>query len=494
MALPKKFTNPWADSGGDITPDFTTAKRDVGFVGGDTPAIEDFNILYRENQLSINDIINEGPGSWYPDAADINKMICSGQWDESWGSTDDTLNIIAGGATKEYHDTCIHFDSYNNPYLLVLDNTNTTIEVYNARTKALVVTTNALSDDLDTSGTQDYECISMCTDGTNVFVTFTDVDAAPTEHWLQSWTIDLTAANWSVKTGWPATGTQLDGTGSGLRAKQRDMKVIIADDNNLAVVCTWVIIGASNHKAIQLFLIADGTNSGFGAGDCATGLTAQPLEAIASDGTNIFFATYVAGPTSYICSATIADLTAGSGGAGYPLTAASATCNDMCSCGVGGTIISTYDITGTTASDIIMQTHNATNASLLHILRGANAGGATANEYIIDEPRDLFFDGLNVWTLTMILSGSSGEDQLALVKTDLAKLPQVILTTPLYLSDYSSVFIINPTAESLSTGDAENMFLSATFDGRDIWVNVEPRSSETYSGDILRLPLALWRS
>jgi len=506
MALPKKFTNPWADNGGDITPDFTTAKRDVGFVGGDIPAIEDFNILIRENQLSINDIIDGSPVPWYPDASNINKMICSGQWDEPWGNGGDALNVIAGGATKEYRDMVTYFDSNNKPYLLVLNNADTTIDVYDPRATLAnlstpIITTNALTDDLETGGTEVYECISMCTDGATVFIVFTDTNAAPNEHWIQAWTIDITSADWVPA--WSAvstTGTQLTGTGNGFVASAKDAEVIVANATHVAVSCGWVTITAAGDPAIQLYSIATGALEDDGAGDCSTGSTLRPTEGIASDGTNIFFSTGDnAGGNTKLASATLADLTAGCGGAGFPSSSYSTFANyekmKLCS---GGTLIISDAITSNTPAntDLAIGCFSSIGAVRDPIYRGQNSQAAPikgdAHFMDWDGARAMAFDGQNFWVLTVV-DNTAGDEQRALLRIDAAKFTIPATNSPKNLEAVCSVYIVDPTTEE-PANDTERAYSSITFDSRDIWCIVEPRASETSSGNIFRLPKAQQRS
>ncbi|MCP4554146.1 MAG: hypothetical protein GY836_01905, partial [Herbaspirillum sp.] len=292
MARPDKIDHPWAGDGGDVTPAPSDDKRDVGFVNGDRPYKQYFNRIMLECQEGLNNVITEGPGSWYPDASNINTMLMTGQWDEAWGQIGGAVNTIEGG-THEWTDTCLYFDSDNVAYILVSDIYSVgegSIKAYNTRTGALTATSNLLADDLPSGGTEKWEAQSMCCDGVNVYVVLTDTDATPDEHIIQAWTVDLESSNWA--TPWGGTGTSLSGTGNGLDAGSRDAQVIIADDDHIAVSCGWIDITAAGDAAIQLFLRSDGSAVRDGSGDCTTGASYQPIEGICSDGTNIFFVAY----------------------------------------------------------------------------------------------------------------------------------------------------------------------------------------------------------
>jgi hypothetical protein len=414
--------------------------------------------------------------------------ISTGIWPDAWAMPQDAGNTISSGAAKKIRDLAVIFNADGNPRLLLMDETNTKIEVWDPRTLLAATdysTSDALTDDLPSGGGEVWECISMCTDGTNVYGTFTDTNAAPDEHRLQAWII----SSWDVKTGWPATGTALAGTGNGpLTSDCRDSKVIVADSTHLAVSCGWTSVTAAGDPAIQLFLMADGSAVRDGAGDCTLGGTYYPCEDLVSDGTNIFFVAST-GAAVILCTATISDLTAGTGGAGYPLTLTGAGETFARLCMINSdTLVSIVSGSTFAAGDDVLQTHTSTDATLVKYVCGQDSqavpvpGGETL---IYSDCWSLCFDGINLWALTNSDNGAAA--QLTLVKTDVGQLNT--LTTRQW-TDIGKPYIPGDNVGSLYNG----RYLKCVFDGRDIWVILDPRNTQDYSGSIYRLPLALLRS
>ncbi len=481
-----KTDGVWAESG-DVTPAPTDAKKAIGFLGGDQPTIETFNYLVKRLDDKVDEIIEERVNSFYEDAADPQSMISTGLWDESWGIPSDTLNMIDSGvATSEYRDLAVIFNSDNQPRLLVLDNALTKIEVWNPRTLTLVDTSDDLTDDLPASGAV-WVCESMCTDGTSVYVTLKDTNASPDTHIIQAWDI----ATWDVKSGWAATGTALQGTGN-TSGNTRESKVIIANATTLAVVCCYQAISADTDPAIQLFSITAGAAGLDGAGDAPTGTSATALDTICSDGTNIFFATYGTNVQS-ICSATISDPTAGCGGTnfagGFSLGDSDKSC--MIQCGPDLIVDCIYPISTVTSSDIILRTFNDSDADLEAIEVGQNSQSTpvVGNQYLLGHPIANCFDGVNVWVFGYIEFG--GNDGCALIKIDTSKLANVDRTTRQLPDIANGPFLVDVV--NFPSGASNWIYQSCKFDGRDIWVNTEQRASQTNSGKIHRLPLALLR-
>jgi hypothetical protein len=71
----------WAESG-TTTPAPTDEKIQEGFVGGDRPTIERFNWLHNRAETKLNKIQCERVDSFYEEAADAQRMIMTGLWDE----------------------------------------------------------------------------------------------------------------------------------------------------------------------------------------------------------------------------------------------------------------------------------------------------------------------------------------------------------------------------------------------------------------------------
>lgn len=478
----EKIDGIWAETG-DKESTLTPTKKAAGWVGDDEPEIERFNYLTNRQDVAINDIIVERVNSYYDDATAPQSMISTGLWDESWGITSDTANLIDNGSGKSYFDMCVIFDSDNKPQLMVLDTTATKIEIYDARGGTLLDTSSLLTDDLSVGPT--WTARTMCTDGTYVYVTFHE--SGSNTYCIQAWQI----SDWSVRTGWAATGTLLTGSGAG---DNKRPIVIIASATKLAVSCSWITIAVSTSTAILILDITDGTIDDDGAGDAPTGTGAITTDGLCSDGTNIFFSVVEAGGDGYVCSATIADPAIGCGGTNYPMLNTNVVNMSLVSAGPN-MICSASNIVGAglATSDIVLKTHSTTDADLDTIIRGQDTMGTplTGDDYVFEYAADICFDGVNVWILAHILINAIG--QMVAIKIDASKLSLIDVTNSRQIFDVASgVFIIGADEEQ-AYSTASNNYQSIIFDGRDIWAIVEMAAGQTNSGKIFRIPLALLR-
>jgi hypothetical protein len=413
-------------------------------------------------------------------------MISSGLWETSFGSTIDSNNIIDAGSTvREFRDQCVYFTSDSRPRLLVANNSGLTIEVWDARTRSLVETTSTLADDLPSGSSETWEVCSIMTDGTYLYGLFIDTNASPNTYQIQAWEI----ATWDVKGGWASTGTSLPGTGSPFGGGKGG-EIIKASSTKLATYNSWIDISASSSTAITIIDITDGSIDASGAGDAPTGDSVNATN-ICSDGTNVFFTGYGSSSNTYLCSATIADPTAGCGGSNFPLTDTSTSYfTRLVSCGPNLMFCAMTNATTAILNNI--RTFNSSNADLDILQLGQNSASTPllGNKWVLKNPSDLVFDGINVWILGGIENNGTGDDQAVLVKIDVAKLALIDTNVVRQLGDVASgVFILaaNTVLQSYT-------YPSVSFDGRDIWGIIEPTSLQTASGKIFRLPFAKIRN
>jgi hypothetical protein len=491
-----KLTTIWAEDGdlGDPAP--TTAKQETGWVGGDRPYVEWFNRLQNRVEKIASDLAEFGPNSTSTDVTTARDMITTGLWNASdtWGTTSDTLNVIDGGDTKEYRDLMVYFDSDNYPFLIAADNAAMKFDIYNARTRAFVESSDDLTADLPTADTPAWEIESACTDGTHVYAVFCNTSAVgDDEYRAQAWLI----SDWSVHSDWPATGLQLSSTGT-LTDGFRKAKVIIASDDTIAIAKRWVTISSSSSAAIMV-VAKDFSGSEGGAGDAPTLVSGIPTGSLTSDGTNLFFGVYEDDTVDslYVCSAIIDldDMTAGCGGTGYPYELSVSTLmaiDHMVSCGPKLNVVA-YNYSTQTAVNVVLATNNAGDAWLDRFYRGQNSGATpvVGDQFVLENCLSCCFDGTNVWLLAIIdfPTGYATNKCCALVKIDAAKF-SVLNTSPVRgLQDVASVFLIAPDETQ-----AYSSYAKVVFDGSNIWCTIEHLASEDNSGKIFRLPMALVRS
>jgi hypothetical protein len=480
-----KVDGVWAETG-TREPTLSDAKKATGFVGGDAPPIERFNEIIGRGDDKLDEIIRERLNSAYDGATDIAKMMTTGIWSDGWAIAGEAPNAISSGGTKEIRDIAAFFTAAGLPRLLLADNANLKFEVWDPRSLTLLSTSDAMTDDLDTSGTQVWEFVSMCTDGTNVYATFKDTNATPDTHAIQAWNI----STWDIVTGWGATGTALAGTGNGpIAAKFRDSKVIIADDDHVAVSCGWVDITAAGDGAIQLFDRTDGSAVRDGAGDATTGASYYPCEGIASDGTDIFFIITKASSTK-ICTATIADLTAGTGGTAYPYELTTVASGGARLCNIGSELIASVVMDYPGDAVEVLNIHNSSAAARGGMMRGrdSSAGPVSGDAIVMNDGCwGMCFDGLSLWCLNDIdITGAA--DVMSAVRTDVGQMPYGTSIDRQWTDISTTIPLVQDSAIY------EGVYLSICCDGRDIWATVDPQSGNTHSGKIYRVPLALIRS
>jgi len=487
----RKILRRWANGGIKTEPG--TPKQDQGWVDNEQVPYEFFNWLQDRVEEKLDRIVQERVDSFFEGSADPELAISTGLWPDSWGVGNDVTNFIAGGSAKEYRALDVYFTANKSPRLLVADNAATVIEVWDPRSLLQVGGSADLKLNLPSGGGELWSIVSMCTDGISLYVVFIDSNASPDVYRVQAW--DL--ATWNIKAGWPATGTALPGSGNGPQLLYyKQAKIINADSNNLAISQGWINITTAGAPAIQIVSKATGALTVGGAGDAPTGVGMQAVEGICSDGQYIFFVVNDTTTTnSYLCSCQIAAPTVGSGGLSYPLALTTRGAR-LCSLGSTGLFTSTiYSLSGDSVE--LLRTHSPAEADLDRIIRGQTVRPGPA--YISGEITHydnscwgMTFDGINLWMLTNVdLPGGTG-NQFALLKVDVSRLSQVTIANPEWrqLPDIVSVFLITPHDRTINL----DPHLDLVFDGRDLWVNVEPDDSQPESGNIYRLPLALFRS
>jgi len=487
MSLIRKLLNLWGSGGTLEAPPPDADKIDLGYVGDERPYIDRLNWLHNRSEKKLNDLLTQGVSSAHDEAteAEVQAMIQTGLWDQSWGCTDDDANVMGTtGGSVYYRDLATYFNSDGDARVLAADAAAIKIEVWDPRTR----TREDISHDLSADLTAATEIQSICTDGTWVYATLRDSVAE--FYYVQAWKI----SNWSVKTAWPVAGTKLTPVVAG-----KLFKVIIAStkaaghaEDRLAIVNDATTITSDASPAIEIIDMEDGAILAVGAGDArdvaATDKVADPC--IASDGTNVYFCAYAVGVTAlYTCSATIADPTAGCAGNDWgSSTAMNAHAGAMVA--AGEKIVTFLHYGEDPAYSLIaILTHTAADAILDVILLGQNAGAPLpVDKYNYMQAVDAVFDGLSVWAFVLVDS-LNGDYSGGLLKIDVAKFSfNPALAEYRFIDDLEpSMFIVDPQATMGEEGPQNGM----TFDGRDIWVT---GYQTVTSGQIHRLPLALIRS
>lgn len=460
-----KFDNPWGNAG-DLGDAITTAKQDSGFTNLDKPTYQRFNNLLNRSETKQNQIITEGPNGTYDNATDVGGMIATGLWDENWGVVDESggKNLFGVGGSTGLKETHSYIDSNGVRMVLFLNTTGEQIHSLNTITEAFTTSgdlTTALSTPVGT-----WQLNSFITDGTYIYCLFRD--SGDDSGRVQSFLI----SDWSANIAWPATGTGL--TVGAIANINKSM--CFANSTHIAIAQTAIVCVTSGSECLRLITIADGTAGIDGAGDCPTANGNKPTGQICSDGTNIFFGVDSGTtPVNATCSATIADLTAGTGGTGYPLTTSSPTVI----CSAGKKIFSALNDSNPAKTDLVVFVGDSSDCFIDAMSPGEDFKASTPNNIIYSGAAEILFDGSNIWILTNVNGNSIAQG--ALIKIDAAKFSGSDRSVNTY---WRSLMETTNGANFLT----DDTYLSATFDGRDIWA-----TSNAGSGEIARFPLAMLR-
>jgi hypothetical protein len=174
----------------------------------------------------------------------------------------------------------------NNPYAKVFDPISMISVTYAAAD---------FTSGLPSGSGESWQCIDVCGIGSNeVVCLFRNTTPAPTYTYrLQAYALSesLGIGTATVKSGWPATGTAMPGTGN-VAAAGHAHKVIVASASRLAVANCHV---ATTSTCISIVNMSTGAITASGSGDATSSANRHPSGAITSDGSNVYFCTYDGG-------------------------------------------------------------------------------------------------------------------------------------------------------------------------------------------------------
>jgi len=366
-------------------------------------------------------------------------------------------NEIFLGATAEIPDLEVGFDADGNRQLLILEATNNRIHKYDPDTLLEIDNSGSLLAAGFPAGT--WEATSFCSDGTFVYVTFTDTALSPNQ---PSRVCCYRISDYSVRSGWNAAGTLLSGTGTTGLAQ-----TIIADADHIVVYKIYHITGSAG--ILASLLRTTGALVAEGDGDAPAGILAnRPLSGIASNGSVVVFTGATSTPR-YYCAATIPAL----GDPGFATTPKSIT-------GEAGPVICDGDLFW-----VFSFTPGAS-------LRVFNPSLDTSIPFAVDKisAARACFDGVNAWLADLENTDSGADQYLGVTRFPLREYPGDTETG-------SAIFNPDPYISSI-TNPAELGGFTFTqnigrmkFDGRDIWIAVNREASLTGSGYVRRIPRAM---
>ena len=441
----------------------------TGFTAGTQPVAKNMNWLLSETIDKVNDVLEDGTISGFDDSVGmapiIQKYIPAGG-DAGWSQAFDGPNLIEHGAALAWVDLCAHVTSAGVREVLALDgNSSCQVTRFDATTGAL----NGVSGDLSTGnlpavGTEDWVPECMCSDGTTVYIMFGDQDAAPNQtYYVQAFTI----ATWAAKSGWPATGCELTGTGPMPNAWNHG-GIVVASATQIATANPWVSRASADSECLTVIGMADGVIDQEGAGDIPGGVALD----LTSDGTYLYTFT----SQNDVCSATISLLNTAIGG-NWPFLTALSQLRDILH--TGSIIVASWE----TATGRIATTHTQADGELADfdcgIAEMAQYGGTVA------------WDGLCLWQRVGI--DINGQAKSAVIRMDIGTSTYETSGTIGTIAPAEN-FIKSVMVLDFAVVDAVyNHLAPIMFDGRDIWLAGDMRDTQTLSGNIYRIPKAVLR-
>ncbi len=440
----------------------------TGYTAGSQPVAKEMNWNLGEPIDKVNDILEDSTISGFPvdEGMDpiIQKYIPAGD-DAAWSQAFDSVNVIDHGAGLAWVALCAHVTAAGVREILALDgNSSCQVSRFDALTGAL----NGVSGDLSTGnlpsgGGEDWIPCAMWSDGTSAYIAFKDFNVTPNEtHRIQAFTI----STWTRKSGWPATGTLLPGTGTST-ATYSHGDIVRANSTQIASVNSWINCAVPADTGISLINISDGVLTLSGCGDG----TAYPKFAT-SDGTNLYWTN----TGSDVSSADIATLAAGVGG-DYPYAGVSTAVDCFFD---GSRVHSTWQEAG---PSIVLRSF--INADFF----GAMGSGDTD---IVQYLGRCTWDGLCMWARVQI--DRNGVPKSAVARIDLGGLCYQTSALPVAQPDIENfvktIMVIDHDATVAGLFQESAPII---FDGRDIWLVGDNRDGQTLSGKIYRIPKALLR-
>lgn len=385
-------------------------------------------------------------------------------------------------STLELVDVCVGFvDGARR--ILALSASNNQIAVIDPTDMHVDSTSGSnLASGLPAPQVSQWNPTAMCCDGTYVYVMFEGDHATPGSrtHYIQAYAL----TDWSVRSGWAATGTVLPGASPttgvyGGSETMTDRCIMVPGQAKVATLNSWVPVANSNSPVVSVIDATDGSVDGYGAGDVSnTGASVYASGGLASDGTNIFFSTYDTTPgNGELATCTVASPSTGSSINDFPKAISSDYCQEL---------IFDHDclwalIFGTSTARGAIWFHDCDSSSGAWLTFQDSSGTDTA------AIRWGAFDGLNIWVLIQDETSGGGE-HVALGRFPVGRVQYENNTSDGLTKLIDGRFKITRKSE-VNDVSAEN-FGRICFDGDGIVVCCDSRGSQSLSGQVRKLPRA----
>jgi hypothetical protein len=507
MPLSKK-TYDWAVTGTKTTP--SAARQQSGWVAGEQPTVGDENWIQGGQDIALRELQTGDNPETTSEAVDQDEFAkhvynndTTAATESGWAYPWSAKNIYtAPTASDTLVDMCVSYPT-GVKRLFALETNTGEVQVIDPVEGSLnyTISNATLVAGLPATGGA-WLPLSMCSDESYLYILFeeTGVGVGTERHYVQSYD----NGGLGVHPSWPASGTQIT---SGVLAAtswtaitNRTSKIIFARPGVLQTLNGWVgAVYAAGYSASTPFTSSLGSATGGlgveGGGDVSSVAnygTLYPTGAIASDGNSttfsgIYFA--VADQTNFrgiMCSAQSGNEPSGTGYTVFPIDFGST--NRLCQS-------ATYDGEQLIAPVRVL---NAVTGGWFYHFDPVTA--TTADSLTTDpdypSPREVAVDGLNMYLSSRVGDNPGGAHTNTLhntvLKADLSGLfPSAVYTT--ITSAVNNRFNMEKVSRNnTGTRDANvDYFGPMLFDGRDLWVIQDIRSSTTsttFGGRIFRIP------
>lgn len=408
-----------------------------------------FNRILNDIHVKTNEHLSKGPKGWNPSAT-IDTVL-TGIHSSAAGGTfgyDSYNELDSGDSSDEFVDLALAVIGGVRKILCLDWTTDLNVEIFDVDDMVYdgpqAIPASSLPQD---SGNEDWRPSAIVCDAESAYILWQDLGAS-SAYYCDSYVQAYQLSDWTVKTGWPATGLFLYDNGT----TQDPANMIFATSGLLAIFDEEVNIAAATDRAVIFVDVTDGTEDSYGAGDVDDGYP----DKFCSNGEYIFLAT-----GTRIGSINISSPATGCGGTGWPRSVSG---NDGIGC-LGNVVVGL-------SSDVayVLHTSNANIATITPV-----------DDTIVKNIGNVAVDGLNFWVRGKKTVAGTDRDCFV-YRLNLHGLMQKNSTTPVAAADE----IFECYAISLDDGTLQS---GMVYDGDGI-VGIQDFNGD---GRLWKLPKAVLR-
>lgn len=311
---------------------------------------------------------------------------------KQWANPRSTCNTLAGITTGHpivqqcvvtvpQHIEALHEASFLGRVILSLSSQSGDVFV-NDGTSLAYLQTFDLTGDLPAG---DWHGEAICSLGDSMFAAIlrNETPSPNQTHYIQCWTLGYAGGviTCTVNAAWPATGTQLPGTGASLGGSPALANACYVSASAIYTANVWN--STDDGDVVSRIALSTGAVYDSGIGDASVSATRSPTGGLCTDGTNVYFLTYdSATHVLEVCSCVATDPDTGAALSGFPVTTAGSTSNWAVSIVCDGETLFVPRFGGSV---------------LTYDLQAEDSGSITAGSLWAGSLAHAAFDGRNIW-------------------------------------------------------------------------------------------------